>query len=126
MKTRPYTLHSACFMVLLLLGAPCLGSPTAPPDAPPRIRGRVVTYNLHTGNYTGVPKARIDLLSYDSNTQKWRRVKTVHTNAGGYYFFLNLSPKTYKIRVNNKRNYRVTVVEASGAQFQDIPPIRLS
>ncbi len=118
MKTTLNIAKCLSFLSLLFLCGPALGNPIYDSQAGTDIRGRVVTVT-QDAKVLAVPRARVDVYKADN------KVHTTYTDTKGYYYFSNLAPGVYTIRVKQK-DYTIKVEpKASNRQFQDIPQIRL-
>ena len=80
------------------------------------LRGRVEGQNAYSASPFALNGARVELVDRNGRT-----VGTYSTGPDGMYYFRNVAPGAYTLRVN-KRSYPVTV-EANVAQ--DIRPIRI-
>jgi hypothetical protein len=93
----------------------CLAIPLA--AAATDIRGRVEALNRYSPNPFPVRGARVELM--DARGQ--RVVAASYAGQDGMFFFSNISPGNYAIRVNDK--YFPVMVQA--VPRQDIAPVRL-
>lgn len=107
------------FLALLLLSSPTNGAPIDNSQPKTNLRGSVIKIATNA-SIVIVPRIRVELYKAE------KRVGTTYTDSGGFYYFSNITPGKYTIRINQKR-FKITVKpKVSARQFQDILPIRLS
>lgn len=83
------------------------------------IRGRIEGLSFYSKNIQPLRGVKVELLSCNLRC----RVKGyTYTSSQGFYFFRNIRPGTYKIRINEDEKTRIEIFDQN---FQDIPPIRI-
>ncbi len=101
------------FTILLFLGTFLYAQNTD-------IRGQVVSYNTYYKNYPPASNMRVNL------SQNNRFINSTYTDAGGIYYFYNITPGSYILQINNRvYNINVHHINKRNQQFQDISRILL-
>ena len=86
------------------------------------IRGQVATENPYSGLIKPVPGASVELFSKNPETGRWIQHGSYRTGYDGMYYFQDIRPGNYVLRINGDATYPVSVSEREN---QDIPRIIL-
>lgn len=83
------------------------------------IRGRVEALSSYSNNIQPLRGIKVEIVRCNL---RCRVQDYTYTSSRGFYYFRNIRPGVYTIRINNDQDARIEIYDQ---RFQDIPPIRI-